>query len=389
MRRLRCAGALAVAVALLAAAPVCACLWDLDTLLMERQRFPTALELITGKFLRHTPEFYAWRIADRERKLKTDPDNLALLDDLAVATEKTGDHARAIEIALRQDKLAAGRYETLANLGTFYLHAGELATGRSWIERALQVNPQAHFGREIYQSLLVKYLLQRHPDGKLALPLDPQPRGPATTGFGSFVMDERKASAREPAGKTEVAAAVAGVLGMMKFGSHEHPALLEALGDLLLTDLQADAKQLAARAYLKASYAARDGAVAKTYRELAAAALSGWSMQSQNPHVEKRMTIEEIEAQFRVELADAQAWYAEVRADELRWIQDGRDVEREFETKYYREPAAADTQPYFVDWMEVGPIAIAVFLIALIWALRQVLHRWRTGGRAGGRRRGA
>ncbi len=39
---------------------LCACLWDTDTLQMERQRFPDALELITGKFLRHSREFYDW-----------------------------------------------------------------------------------------------------------------------------------------------------------------------------------------------------------------------------------------------------------------------------------------------------------------------------------------
>jgi len=37
-----------------------ACLWDYDTLKQERARFPSTLELITGKFLRHSPEFYEW-----------------------------------------------------------------------------------------------------------------------------------------------------------------------------------------------------------------------------------------------------------------------------------------------------------------------------------------
>ena len=30
-----------------------ACLWDYDTLLMERRRFPIVVEMISGKFLRH------------------------------------------------------------------------------------------------------------------------------------------------------------------------------------------------------------------------------------------------------------------------------------------------------------------------------------------------
>ena len=77
-----------------------ACLWDYDTLQQERARFPAALELITGKFLRHSPEFYEWRIRDRLKKLETDPTNLAWHDDLAVAYEKTGRHAKAIETIL-------------------------------------------------------------------------------------------------------------------------------------------------------------------------------------------------------------------------------------------------------------------------------------------------
>ena len=44
-----------------------ACLWDNDTLQMERLRFPSVLEIITGKFVRHSPAYYAWRIVDRKQ----------------------------------------------------------------------------------------------------------------------------------------------------------------------------------------------------------------------------------------------------------------------------------------------------------------------------------
>ena len=49
--------------------PALACIWDTDTLLAERSRFPTALELMTGKFIRHPPELYAWRLRDRSAKI--------------------------------------------------------------------------------------------------------------------------------------------------------------------------------------------------------------------------------------------------------------------------------------------------------------------------------
>ena len=89
MPRFRRAAVATVAVALIPSLAL-ACAWDYDTLKMERQRFPSALELITGKFLRHSPEFYEWRIRDSEAKLAADPNNLAYLDDLAVAYDKVG-----------------------------------------------------------------------------------------------------------------------------------------------------------------------------------------------------------------------------------------------------------------------------------------------------------
>lgn len=47
-----------------------ACLWDRDSLWMENQKFPMALELITGKFRRHTKHYYQWRRDDSLKKLK-------------------------------------------------------------------------------------------------------------------------------------------------------------------------------------------------------------------------------------------------------------------------------------------------------------------------------
>ncbi|MEO1530000.1 MAG: hypothetical protein AAFX06_31680, partial [Planctomycetota bacterium] len=68
--------------------PTHACDWDTETLLQERSRFPTVLELIVGKFPRHSKEYYQWRLEDRLAKLKTDPNDDRMLDDVAVSYEK-------------------------------------------------------------------------------------------------------------------------------------------------------------------------------------------------------------------------------------------------------------------------------------------------------------
>src|SRR3954465_3594161 len=107
-----------------------ACLWDWDTLQMERRRFPGTMEIITGKFVRHSPAYYEWRIQDRTKRMRSPKEDPALADDLAVAYSKLGRHAEAI--ALLEQVLAAhpDRYETLANLGTIHMLAGDLKAGK-------------------------------------------------------------------------------------------------------------------------------------------------------------------------------------------------------------------------------------------------------------------
>ena len=126
---------------------------------MERQRFPSVLEVITGKFLRHSDEHHRRRVMDRQARLGRGEFGVDLLDDLAGAHPKLGDVERAIawmEELLEEDPW---RHGTLANLGTFHVHAGDLEEGAGFIVQALEVHPAAHFGRERYQLPVVGYPL--------------------------------------------------------------------------------------------------------------------------------------------------------------------------------------------------------------------------------------
>ena len=102
---------------------------------------------------------------------KAAPDNPALADDLAAAYDKTGRDDKAIAVTLDVERKSPGRYETAANLGTFYIHSGRYEDGLKQIERAIQINPNAHFGREVYQKLLMEYLLECRVAGKIPVPL--------------------------------------------------------------------------------------------------------------------------------------------------------------------------------------------------------------------------
>lgn len=369
---------LTTAIIFFVATPALACLWDYDTLKMEKRQFPGALELITGKFLRHGEAFYRWRIADRKARIAKTPEDLALYDDLAVAHDKVGESRKAIEVMLEKAKRNSDLYETQANLGTFYIHAGDLETGLVHIGRAIEINPEAHFGRELYQKLLVEYVLTKQQEGKLLLPLDSAWRKYGhKAGFAKFVLERREAELpTEPRdGKDpwdiEVAAASKGVLGMMRFGHHDSPVLLEALGDLLVAGEGDGAKRLACRAFLKASFECKDAARA-AYRKTAEAILS---MQTVDPNTTTTLTLGQVEKSLRGELEEARAFHAEVLANEKRWIESGENPEAKFDEVYYGveqpAPTPAPTSRR-ISLLLLG--AIFVVLVGLSWLLLRRGH---------------
>lgn len=317
-----------------------ACMWDYDTLMQERSRFPSALELITDKFLRHSPEFYQWRIKDRLERLKSDPQNLALHDDLAVAYQKTGQQAKAIEVVQAKDKIKPGLYETYSNLGTFHILAGDFEKGLPLIGKALAINPKAHFGREKYQKYLVEYALLRRKAGKIAFPLRfefSRENPDEILNFRDYLSQKLHWERQNELEHAQ--AAIKGVTGMMRFADHNNPLLLEALGDLLLMYRydQRDAKQLAARCFLQASYVMqkKDPEAAVRYYVHAQNALD---LQVRDSISGGQLALQELEPKFKLELTQAEQWYAKLRDQEVAWIREGKNADTEFDRLYTSEP---------------------------------------------------
>jgi len=316
---------------------------------MERNRFPGTLELITGKFLRHSDAYYRWRIGDRTAKLSNHK-SPKLYDDLAVSYDKLGEHQRAIATATECERLFPGRYETAANLGTFYIHAGDLDSGITHITRAIEINPDAHFGRERYQLLMVAYLLSKRANGIQSFPLDPEwPEEEyyehQTRGFAKF-CELDNADAEKPLDEdTLIAEVLRGVQGMMKFGNYDSPVLLEALGDVLLAGHRdSDTKRIAARAYLRAAEACDLPDASGAYRQLAAKAVEIHVTHDQ-PGMPPKLTVELVEKNLQAELQDANQWYAELVEREREWIDANKDVDAEFKRVYYNATAPRTESP--------------------------------------------
>lgn len=345
-----------------------ACLWDYDTLKMERIAVPTAHEAIVGYFVRHSDEYYQWRIKNRlaipvEQRSPSD------YDDIAVALEKLGRHDEAIQTI--EEKIERwpeeDRYESEANLATFLIHSGRLSDGLTHIDRALRINPDAHFGREIYQKRLVEYLIESNVRDESEASETTRMR------FDEYLFRMRDEDATGEETSTEYGEAVEGLIGMLRFGNHDSPILLAALGDLLSSHLppddraSANANRLAARAYLVAARFSEEPARSQ-HRESAKLALQ----------MQVGETLPQIEKELKQELDQASSLQARIAADESTWVAEDANLDERFEAKYGEIPPLSISLRSQV--RNVTRWLVPVLGISIVAALAIAWRRRRTSG---------
>ncbi|OJJ14692.1 hypothetical protein BKI52_41380 [marine bacterium AO1-C] len=312
-----------------------ACMWDRDTISFEKENFPSTLEIITGNFIRHSPEFYQWRIKDRETKLKSNPKQWNYYDDLAVAYDKLGNHTKAIALMQKKDKLYPNQYETYANLGTFYIHNKEYKKGLKYIDKAIYINPDAHFGREIYQKYLVEYLLSKIKNGRFTLPLNPYAQNHYyQSGFYYYLKKRQKE-------KFNIHKARLGLMGMVKFGKHNSPILMEALGDLLAGEnknIPNNAPYLAYLAYKRAGMCVKNVAAQQLYNKKNPPKNQWFKLKYYMPQkIALQKVIGRLDKSFTQEIKEAQKLAFQIRNDEINWIATATDPEAKFDEKYLKK----------------------------------------------------
>ena len=184
MRRTRWIGQFCFGLLLLtfAATGANACFWDRDTLRTEAAGLPGTVDVIIGWFDRWPTEVYEMRLERVASELESDPARLDLYDDAAVASDRIGQHDEAIEwMRLKREQLDAlpqpnteHEYRYHANLGTMLAHRWfaegadrdqitELSEAARHIEKALEINPDAHFGRERLQLRFIQWIIEAPP----------------------------------------------------------------------------------------------------------------------------------------------------------------------------------------------------------------------------------
>ena len=160
---------------------VAACLWDRDTPTSEAKGMPQVVAVLTGRFERNPPLYYEMRLARVSAHLQSHPEDLEAYDDAGVGCDRLGrgddaigwmekKHAQLEKLDPNKPEIIDQRYRYHANLGTFLVHQwirtgadrtkiDQVKSARDHIAKALEINPNAHFGRETYQLRALEWII--------------------------------------------------------------------------------------------------------------------------------------------------------------------------------------------------------------------------------------
>lgn len=322
-----------------------ACLWDSDTLRAEANGAPGMVETIVGRFDRYPPLYYEMRLERVTKVLQSDPTDLAAHDDAGVACDRLGRYDEAVAWMAKKRTALDGlpdseektehEYRYLANLGTFHAHRwiasgadrGDMADiqrARDLIDQAIQLNPDAHFGRERYQLLALDWIL--HPptiDPSSSAPSNILEADPALAGRGSgLILGELEGTAHADAQE--------GFAGLIALGNAWNSFdVFFSLGDALQGGGDSS---LAALAWYRAEQIALDGGLSlhPSYNASGFRAAGFADRHHSDP-------------------TPVQAFYAEARAEANAW----HAARTAYITERLEQGEHPDTHPdFFAAWVE-------------------------------------
>jgi hypothetical protein len=167
-------------------------------------RFAMVHDVVTERFPKHGPAYYEERNRLTREALELEEARIKqadgkptrkyfeLQDDLGAGLDLLRKHEESVALMRKklkqQQDLSLPReelYSSYANLGTFIIlqaiHEGfadkaqakaRLAEGVGLIHEAIRINPKSHFGREIWQAVILEYLIAWLDDPELVLKYD-------------------------------------------------------------------------------------------------------------------------------------------------------------------------------------------------------------------------
>lgn len=210
------------------AAPALACPWDYETYAAEWAALPCLAPVAAGVLPGHSMTLWKQKLDVADFELAFAPGSVQSLDLRTVALIHLGRIPEAVQSARRRLALTPTAYEAHANLGTALTFSGDLEESLREIDAALELKPDAHFGREVVHRRFVEYLLKGRNEPSLFLQQD---------FLGHHITVERidaLEKSEKPAGDEALAALRAVVAMIAVYGAKDVSHLWLALGDLAL-----------------------------------------------------------------------------------------------------------------------------------------------------------
>jgi tetratricopeptide (TPR) repeat protein len=135
-----------------------ACGWTWETYAAEAKSLPCVHDALVGYFPKHSDAYHRAVIDAVGYATSWAPAFTAGLDAKGISLMHLGKLEEARAIMLKRLAAAPNAYPSHANLGTLYTFTGEYEKALEHIDRAMAIEPKAHFGREKYHRKLVEYL---------------------------------------------------------------------------------------------------------------------------------------------------------------------------------------------------------------------------------------
>ena len=173
------------------------CIWDSDTLLVERLTRPALAKVILGAPPAPTKTGPLLRKIE-QLKAKPFPDDPKWFNELAGAYLRSGKAQEAVDLILPAAEKFPNDYGIHANLGTAYHLLGRYAEAEKQIARDLEINPDAHFGLERYHLALLQYLARDNDYQRRHVYIDEWTE-PFLSKHGAFIFKPRITEILQPA----------------------------------------------------------------------------------------------------------------------------------------------------------------------------------------------
>jgi hypothetical protein len=291
---------------------------DDDSLAQERDAAPKVLEAIAGHFPQHSEAYYRWQVSHCQAAIREGNRDLPVLDALAIAFDRLGEHESAIEVIAVRSTIKTD-YDSEARWGAYLLRAGKVVDGLKHLAFAAELDADGNAGRERYRTLFVGYSRQTEED--------------KWDNFAEYVLDHRRLRDSPERWAKEKRRAVRGLVEMMLDGDHQSPAVLAALADLLMWGEGAaeQHRRLAIMALMRAAAHAPDDETRRRYDEAAtviAAQVGGY--EDGKPNV----ALEAIAEDLKWESDRGAELNAQIHKQEAAWIAAGLDVAEKYRQTY-------------------------------------------------------